>query len=309
MFHKSRMGLACLVVLGLICGSLRSDSLFAEEPATYRLRFKFAPQQTLYYVSQNDADYFIEHSNAQETVLHTSMSLRKITVLGVDADGTADVQLMIDRAYMTANNAGVDSVYDSTQVNHVPTEFSGVHQSIGKSQKARLTQLGQVLPSADKSASVEQVDLLFRLPEQPVAIGGKWKDQYDASILAEEDAKLFRQIKMQRRFELLSVDQGIATIAVSTVCLSPISDSYQESQLVQRKPSGILKFDIEQGCLVDRQLKIDDKTIGHQGPGSALTVKIVKVDRLVNFDQLKLVDLTKPLVPVRVAAAAEPATK
>ena len=47
--------------------------------------------------------------------------------------------------------------------------------------------------------------------------------------------------------------------------------------------------------------KIDEKVVGHSGQGSALTVKVIKVDRQVAADQIKHVNLTKPLVPVRVA--------
>jgi hypothetical protein len=111
---------------------------------------------------------------------------------------------------------------------------------------------------------------------------------------------------MQRRYELKNVENGIATISLVTVPLSPLNDPFQESQLIQRKPSGTLKFDIEKGCLIDRQFKIDEQVVGHAGPGSALTVKVIKVDRQVAVDQVKHVNLTKPLVPVRVAELPQP---
>jgi hypothetical protein len=303
-----RAGLFCLACLALAwdISSLNSP-VRAEDTPTYQLRYTFTPGQEWHYVSQTDSEYIISFAQVTDTVLHTSMFLRHITDLGVSPDGTGEIQLMLDRARMTAKNAGVNSLYDSTDPGHVPTEFAGVHQSIGKPLKARLSPQGQVLPSADKTANVEQVELLFQLPEKPIAVGATWKERFEVSVPLNDEGKLFRPVKMERRFELKGVENGIATISLVTVCISPMNDAFQESQLLQRKPFGNLKFDINRGCLIERILKIDDKVVGAQGPGSALEVKIVKVDRLIPADQVPAVDLTKPLIPVRVAAA--PATE
>ncbi len=301
MSQRSHPSFARLLLLGILCGTPCAQAV-AESPATYQLRFKFTPGQELYYVTQNDAEYLVEHSQARQTIPHTSMTVRHIKVLSLNGDGSAEVELMIDRARMTAQNEGVDSLYDSRDAKHVPTEFAAVHKSIGKPVIVHLSALGKVTASAqDPTASVDQYDLLFLLPEQPLAIGGTWKDNFEASVQIDAQSKLNRLIKLQRRYELQSAENGIATISLVTVPLSPVSAPFQETQLVQRKYGGIIQFDLEQGCLVDRQFKIDEKIVGNAGPGTALTVQVIKVDRLVQADQLQRVDLTKPLVPVRVA--------
>lgn len=313
MCRFSRAALACGMVLGLVYGAMGclSSSAAAAEPQTYQLRFKFIPQQELYYVTQNDAEYLVEQALARETVPHTSMNIRHIKVLDLNPDGSANVELIMDRARMTANNGGVQSLYDSRDAAHVPTEFAHVHLLIGRPLAAQLTPLGKVSPpkdasAVDKTTNVEQYDLLFLLPEQPIAIGDAWTDRFEVSIFIAAESMLRRQIKMERRYKLKSVENGIATISQVTVPLSPLHDPFQESQLIQRKPSGTLKFDIEQGCLIDRQFQIDEKVVGYSGPGSALTVKVIKVDRQVAADQIKHVNLTKPLVPVRVAERPQP---
>ncbi len=307
MSYVSRAGLASGAIFALLGGVIACQTpAAAAEPQTYQLRFKFSPQQELYYVTQNDAEYLIEHAEVKQTIPHTSMTIRHIQVLDLNPDGSANVKLVIDRARMTAKNEGVESLYDSRDAAHVPTEFAAVHKSIGNPVPAQLTTLGKTLPAKETAkettANVEQYDLLFQLPEQPIAMGAIWKDNFEAEVQIAADSMLHRQIKLQRRYELKSVENGIATISLNTVPLTPLHDPFQESQLVQRKPSGTLKFDIERGCLIDRQLRIDEKVVGHAGPGSALTVQVSKVDRWVSADQLQQVDLTKPLVPVRVAA-------
>ena len=307
MSRFARVALTWGGIFGLVFGGMAfTPPAAAEDAPTYQLRFKFAPQQELFYVTQNDTEFLVEHGETKQTIPHTSMNIRRIQVLSVNPDGSAHVELVIDRARMTAQNAGVDSLYDSMDPEHIPTEFDKVHQSIGKAVPAILTPWGKVLPTKNSPANVEQNDLMFQLPEQPLAVGGTWKDNFEASVQIDAESKLFRQIKLQRRYELKSVENGIATISLLTVPLTPLNNPFQESQLVQRKPIGTLKFDIKNGCLIDRQFQINEQVIGHAGPGSAITVRVIKVDRLVNVDQLKQVDLTKPLVPVRVAARPTP---
>lgn len=274
----------------------------AQEQQNYQLRYQFSPNQTYHFVTQNDTRYVVEFSQAKETVTHTSMSIRQLAVLGVEPDGTATLELRIIRARMTARNGGVDSLYDSTQPDAVPTEFAGVHQSIGKPIQIRMTPLGTILPDVGRQTPPIQDDLLMRLPESPVTRGATWKETFEIGIQAEAEGKLQRPVKMQRKYELKSVEAGIASIAVNTVSLSPITDPFQESQLIQRQHSGTIKFDLQRGCLVDRVLRIDEKVVGNQGRGTALSVQLVKVDRQIPADSSATFNLSEPILPVQVAA-------
>ena len=296
---NSRWGLWCVAIFGFLMGAGRlTTPLAAEEAQTYQLRYQFTAGQEWHYVSQTDSEFMVEFQQTKDTVPHTSMFIRHVTVIKANPDGSAEVELLLDKAHMTAVNSGVSSLYDSEYPEHVPTEFANVHASLGVPRRAVLSAQGKVRGDSDKSVA----ELLFQLPDMPVTIGATWQEKFEVSIPVDNESKLLRSVKLQRRYELKSVEQGIATIGIMTACLSPINNPYQESLLIQRKPSGTVKFDIGRGCLVDRQLTIDDKVVGNQGAGSALTVKLIKVDRLVNADQLRQVDLTKPLVPLRVAA-------
>lgn len=302
MTRDSRASLIWLALLGLLAGTLEfSTPAISEDARTYQLRYHFQKGQNLHYVCPNGASYLVEYAQAQETILHTSMFLRHMTVVDVNPDGTANVQLVLDRAYLTAKNAEVNSIYNSQQPDQVPTEFASVHASIGKAQNFRLSPLGKILPIAGQPDSVEKIDLVFGLPEHPIAIGATWEDRIEISVPISKESKLFRPVKMERRFELQGVEQGIATIRMSTVVLSPVNDPYQDSLIMQQKPSGVIRFDIEHGHIVDRRFQIDEKVVGHEGAGSALTIRSVRVDQLIGVEQAKLVDLSKTPVPTGVA--------
>lgn len=307
MFRFSRAARTYWAFFGLVCGVFGGhSSTIAEDAQTYLLRFKFSPGQEMHYITQNDAEYLIEQGENQQLLPHTSMNIRHYKVLDLNPEGFANVELVIDRARMSAITEGVLSLYDSRDAKHVPFEFQAVHQSIGKAVRAQLTPTGKTIPAPGSAADVEQYDLPFSLPEQPIAVGAIWKDTVEASVQIDPESKLFRPIKLQRRFELKSVENGIATISMLTVPITPLNHPFQESQLIHRKPSGTLKFEIEKGYLLDRQFQIDEKVVGHAGPGSALTVRISKVDRFVKAEDLKGINLTKPLVPVRVAVRPQP---
>lgn len=310
MTRDSRASLICLTLLGCLGGVLGYSPLAVSEDAkTYQLRYHFTKGQDLHYVCPNGASYLVEYAQAKDTVLHTSMFLRHLTVVDVNPDGTANVQLVLDRAYLTAKNAGVDSIYNSEKPDQVPTEFASVHASIGKAQNFRLSPQGKILPIEGQPDSAEQIDLVLGLPEQPIAIGATWKDRMEISVHISKDSKLFRPVKMERRFELQGVEQGIATIRMSTVLLSPVNDPYQESLIMQHRPSGVIRFDLEKGYLIDSRLQVDEKVVGHEGPGSALTIQSVGVVQLIGIDQAKQVDLSKTPAPTGVAENSQAAPK
>lgn len=295
---KGRARWTCgFALFGLALGV--TGSLSAEE--TYQLRYKFAPEQVLSYVSQNDAALVIQHDQAKEEPRHTEMMIRTMRVTSVGPDGVANLDLSIDRAYMTATSDGETVVYDSDHPEKASEEFAEVNEATRKPIQMRVTSLGKGLP-LDAQADPVNNDLLILLPEEAVSVGGTWKEKFESGVQVDaKTEKLMRPLKLERRFTLKSVENGIATIAMTTECLSPRVDPFQEAQVMQRKPAGTLKFDIARGCLVDRELKIDQRAVGFQGVGTQMAIRTVKIDRLVAADEASQFNLKRPLMSVQMA--------
>lgn len=290
--------LLCLISMSALEG--------AEAPGKHQLRYQFPQGETLNYVSQHDARIKVTFPTARETVSHTSMSLRSIRVVS-STPGVAQVEHTIHRARMTADNGQGVTLYDSQKPGDVPVEFQAVHQSIGKPLPARLSVQGKAIAGAAEDAAIDHAELFFHLPEEPVAVGAPWNERYEAQV--EVEKKLYKSVRMERRFELLSVENGIATIGLATVCLSPMNDPAQEVQILQKSPKGQFQLEIATGHLLERQLVIDGNVINFQGPGTQMVVKSLRVDRLIAPDKVAQVDLTKPLIPVQVAEEAGPEKK
>jgi hypothetical protein len=66
------------------------------------------------------------------------------------------------------------------------------------------------------------------------------------------------------------VAAGVATIEVKTQVLSPVDDPRIRSQLVQRLQFGTIRFDVDAGRVLSKQMDTDEIVIGFQGADSIM---------------------------------------
>jgi hypothetical protein len=70
------------------------------------------------------------------------------------------------------------------------------------------------------------------------------------------------------KYRLEKVQAGVATISVKTEILTPIDDAALKSQLVQQLSNGSIRFDLDAGRLLSKQLDWTENVIGFNGPES-----------------------------------------
>ncbi len=68
---------------------------------------------------------------------------------------------------------------------------------------------------------------------------------------------------------------------MATQILSPIDDAEIKSQIIQRKSSGIARFDIAKGRFVSLDLDLDEAVHHFQGPDSLMKYKMKFSERLL----------------------------
>ena len=71
-------------------------------------------------------------------------------------------------------------------------------------------------------------------------------------------------------FTLQSVKTGVATITVSTQFMMPIMDPAVEAQVVQYETAGSVRFDIDAGQILARQIDVDRSVVGFRGEASSI---------------------------------------
>jgi hypothetical protein len=89
----------------------------------------------------------------------------------------------------------------------------------------------------------------------------------DELRLPSEDGTV-KKVQTQQSYKLEKVEAGVATISVATIVLTPINDPKLQSQIVQRLQKGTIKFDVDAGRLLHKQLDIDEQVFGFSGPES-----------------------------------------
>ena len=82
-----------------------------------------------------------------------------------------------------------------------------------------------------------------------------------------EDQRI-KSIQTRETYRLEKIETGVATISLKTQILTPLDDARVKSQIVQRISAGEIRFDIDSGRLLSKQLNWDESVLGFNGPGS-----------------------------------------
>jgi hypothetical protein len=184
---------------------------------------------------------------------------------------------------MKAEGDGKTIEFDSNHPGTPPAEFAQVTSTVGRAvADIKISPAGEIsaidlhehedsATAKGKSPDQKDFQVLTVLPEEPVAIGESWQETFEVSVVLE-DSKLRRPVRLQRRYTLTSVTEGIAEIDLETIVLTPVTDPAEEAQLIQRTPSGMLKLDLDQGVIVSKSTRLDKQVVGFSGPGSKLKV-------------------------------------
>jgi hypothetical protein len=79
-----------------------------------------------------------------------------------------------------------------------------------------------------------------------------------------------KTIKIREQYELVKVQAGIATIAIRSQPLTPLDGPEVESQVMQQLSNGELRFDMDAGKMISKELNWDDSVVGFSGAESQL---------------------------------------
>lgn len=257
---------------GIVVESVRAD----EADRKYTLQYKFLAEKVAYYKVENQSKIELHQGQAEQEVEHREVTEKHYRA-GVDLDGNCVLQMTIDRVQMSASVDGGSPVeFDSQDGEDPPAQFEGVADQVGQPHvRVKVSPTGEILQlqwlqQADTETltakNAGKLDLLVRLPDEPVAIGDVWKERYETDITVGQGLK--KAITMQRTYKLTAVEGNIATIRLDTAVITPLQDPEQEAQLIQKTPSGTIKFDINRGILLSKETSLDRKVVGFAGPKS-----------------------------------------
>ena len=244
----------------------------ASSPATYKLQYKFRAGEEFRTQVTHLATVETKVKGVEETMKSRSVSAKLWKIQKVEASGNITFIQSVEWVEMWKSLTGrPETKYDSRTDTEVPSDYQHVATSVGVPLATiTIDPIGRVVTRDDSRGQVSSSigDLAVPFPEIAVKIGDKWHVPQEIKLVDEE--KRTKVVKVRMQYTLEKVETGVATIAVVTQILTPVDDPKLQSQLVQRMQKGTVKFDVDAGRIIQRQMDLDETVLGFSGPDSSM---------------------------------------
>ncbi len=247
-------------------------SLEQESSQQYLLRYRFKPGDQIRTKVVHQASVRTTIEGTSQTAKTVSVSVKVWKIVDIDSEGRVTFEHAVEFVDMKNDVTGRETVsYDSRKDNDPPAGFEDVARRVGipltrvvMDETGSLTQRKELA-----SGATTPTQLVLPLPKEKIAIGSTWTFPDDVVVNLRNGSS--RKIKCRQRFELLSVEDGIAKISIATQILTPIRAYPEiEAQLVQRESEGIIQFDMETGRVVAQQIDLDRRVTGYPNAKSSM---------------------------------------
>ncbi|MCO6459546.1 MAG: hypothetical protein J5I93_29890 [Pirellulaceae bacterium] len=270
------------------------------EDAAYTLRYRFHAGETLRSEVVHQVTVETRIRGTTQVAKTRSAAVKVWKIQDVAENGHVTFEHSVAHVDMWQSVSGRQVIrYDSRQGQPPPPGYEAVAESIGVPlSTVTIDTSGRVVERKDNRPQFNPGigELTVPLPRDPVKVGQQWSEPDEVRIHLPGEPQ--QRIKTRQLFTLRSVKTGIATIEVKTEVLTPLDDPAVEAQLVQRLQEGTVKFDLDAGRLVARQMDMDKTVVGFNGADS-------QMEYLARFSEQTLegeVDSAAPEEPPAQAA-------
>lgn len=256
----------------------------AGEPEKVLLRYSLSKGQTLHYQVTHVAKTKTRIRGAEEiSNVHTTSGRHWEVTGAVENEMTFDH--VVDSVAMTQQQGDEEEIrWDSATGDAAPPVFEKVAEQIGQTLSTiTINPRGQETKREDfggTKASLGMGSLTLALPEEPIAVGSSWSVPREVKARTEEgEVKI---IKIRELLTLEKVKTGVATLSIRSEPLTPIDDESVRAQVVQQLSKGEIRFDVDAGHMISKQLDWDETVVGFQGANSLMEYRARLTESLVD---------------------------
>lgn len=191
----------------------------------------------------------------------------------------------VDSVEMTQQQGESEEVrWDSLSEQEPPAIFQTVAEQIGRPLSTiTINPRGQESKREDHAgtkASLGMGSLTFTFPEEPIAVGGSWSVPREVKVRTADGE--VKPIKIRELYTLEKVKTGVATLSLRSEPLTPINEESVRAQVVQQLSDGMIRFDIDNGRMISKQLDWDETVVGFQGANSLMEYRARLTETLVD---------------------------
>lgn len=238
----------------------------------YLLRYSLTAGEQLRFEVTHLAKTKTRVQGTEDMTQVTTTSQRRWDV--IDATRSAmKFEHIIDSVEMTQQQGeGEEIRWDSRSDATPPAAFAVVSQQIGKKlATVTVNPQGEETGREDHAgskASLGMGSLTLAFPAEPIAIGHSWI--VPREVQTRTDDGEVKTIKINERYTLDKVKTGVATILVKSEPITPINEESVRAQVVQQLSNGVIRFDVDNGRMLSKQLDWDETVVGFQGANSMM---------------------------------------
>jgi len=249
------------------------------------LRYQLAANETLRYEVTHVAKTKTRIRGAEEAAQVHTVSEKVWKVEAVTEDGGMKFMHSVDAVEMMQKSGQADEIrWSSRSGEAAPILFQAVAEQM-KQPIATVTinPRGQETERQQHSGTEMQFGmggLTIAFPEEPVTVGSSWS--VPREIKARGEAGEVKRIKARDTFTLEKVQTGVATLQVRTEILTPIEAASIKAQIVQQLSNGTIRFDVDAGRVLNKQLDWDETVVGFQGPNSLIEYRARVTETLLD---------------------------
>ena len=237
---------------------------------TYVLAYKFRPDEEFRTKVVHLVTVETKIKGAEQTAKTRSVSHKVWRIKRVEPSGNIVFEHRVEAVDMWQSVSGRQEVrYNSTTDEKPPPGYEHVAESVGKVLAViTMDPYGRVVgrENAQQQFNPGIGELTIPFPNQPVKAGNTWSIPDEVRVRLEDGT--VKKIATRQQYKLEKVEAGVATIGVVTQVLTPVSDPKVQSQLVQRLQRGTIRFDLDAGRLIHKQMDLDESVVGFSGPES-----------------------------------------
>lgn len=284
MFARSVLAVASALLAVLVGSLTASKTAFAQSTLTtprgivpssdakYLIQYKLRAGEKLYSKVVHFAETRTKMSDHEESSSSRTTSEKVWEVKSVDAKGSMTFEyrvLSVDMAQKVGDKE--EFTYNSQTDEKAPDIFKKVAETINTSLGVvTINPRGQVTnrDNETKSPQLGMGELTIPLPAEPIAVGSEWSVPRDMRVKLEDGTH--KTIKVRELYTLEKVSAGVATIRIESQPLTPVNDPAIESQLIQQLSKGTIKFDLDRGRMLSKQLDWAEEAIGFRGDDTSL---------------------------------------
>ncbi len=239
---------------------------------TYRLRYAMKPQTKIVSEVVHLAKTNTKISDVEQMSQSRTVSRKVWTVTEVAANGEMTFVHQVDAVDMSQQVGDADEVhYNSRTDRDPPAVFQQVAETIGKPiATVTITPSGKVVDRSGEAngSNLGMGDITIPMPEQAIKIGESWETSREIRVRRPDGTPL--TVKVREVYTLEKVSAGVAVIDVRSEPLTPMRQPEVEAQALQQMSNGTIRFDLDAGQLIAKELAWDKTVVGFSGPGSVM---------------------------------------